>query len=321
MRYIVLFLLLALAACEKKEYALPNANENLQNDVIKRTQGPNLVGLNIEFAYAMAILPSQGKLVSAQVEANIAGAAGTFLENRSFYTNGSGVDVGVPVADPSVTNKNVTSITFNKDTSAATLRYYYLVPEEARGQQVSFTFTCTSDNGETAQFQMGPYTIAKMDMKRSLAVSDGNAMYISIADMAVYDSATAVTKADKIDLVYLYRSYTTSAFNHALVSPGADVQYRPDVNLPAGVNRRTKERKVFNLQDYHLAQSQFGIYIDDADFEKLNLDDSPDYAINLRAEAGVWVQTADNKYKAYVYINSVSNPNKTAVISIKRYAL
>jgi hypothetical protein len=324
--YILILSLLVLAGCQKKEYALPTPKDTLQNDVIKRTMGPNVVGLNIEFAYAMAILPEKGKLVSASVEASIAGASGTFLENKSYYTNGSGTDVGIVVANPSVTNKNVTSVTFNKDTSAATLRYYYVIPDEARGQQVSFTFHCESDNGETKEYKMGPYTIAKMDIKRNINVSDGNLAYISIEDMAAYDAATAATKANKIDLVYLYRSYTTSAFNHALVSPAADAQYLPGITLPNGVNRSTQERKVFNLQDYHLAQgtpnvSQIAIYIDDVDFEKLDLTNSPNYAINLKAEAGVWVQTADNKYRAYIFVNSADNTGKKAVISIKRYTL
>jgi len=320
--YILILSLLVLAGCQKKEYALPTPKDTLQNDVIKRTLGPNVVGLNIEFAYAMAILPEKGKLVSASVEASIAGATGTYLENKSYYTSGVN-DVGVVVANPSVTNKNVTSVTFSVDTSAATLRYYYVIPEEARGQQVSFTFHCESSNGETQEYKMGPYTIAKMEMKRLINVSDGNLAYISIEDMAAYNAATAATMPNKIDLVYLYRSYTTSAFNHALVSPAADAQYRPDITLPTGVNRNTLERKTFNLQDYHLAgpTSQFGIYIDDVDFEKLDLSGSANFAINLKAEAGVWVQTADNKYRAYIYFNSANNTTKSAVISIKRYTL
>ena len=160
-----------------------------------------------------------------------------------------------------------------------------------------------------------------MDMKRNIAVSDGNAAYISIADMAVYNAANAATKADKIDLVYLYRNVTTSAFNHALVSPGADPQFLPGITLPSGVNKSSKVQKVFNLQDYNLAQSQFGIYIDDLDFQKLDLNNAPNYAINLKAEAGTWVETADKKYRAYIYFNSVNNGSKSAVISIKRYAL
>jgi len=316
---ITLFLL--AAGCKKEEYALPTPKDVLQNDCIKRTLGPNIVGQNIEFAYAMAILPEKGKLVSAQVEASIAGASGTFLENRSFYTENNGVDSGIVVGDASVTQSTTTIVTFNKDTSAATLRYYYTIPEEARGKSVSFTFSAKSSDGETVSYKMGPYTIAKMDMVRNLSVKDGAACYISIADMAVYDATTAAANAGKIDLVYLYRSIPDISFNHALVSPAADAQYLPGVTLPAGINNSTLMRKVFNLQDYNLAQLQYGIYIDDLDFQKLDLSGAPNYAINLKAEAGAWVQTADGKYKAYIFINSVNNSQKSAVISIKRYTL
>jgi predicted nucleic acid-binding protein len=66
---------------------------------------------------------------------------------------------------------------------------------------------------------------------------------------------------------------------------------------------------------------QYGIFIDDLDFVNLDLSDAPNYAINLKAEAGVWVETADKKYKAYIFINSVNNGSKSAVISIKRYTM
>lgn len=311
---------LFIVGCKKQEYELPTAKEELQNDVIKRTQGPNIVGQSIEFAYAMGISPGYGKLVSAEVEASIAGASGTFLENNSYYTNQSGVDVGVPIGQPSVTSGTKTTVTFTKDTSAATLRYFYVIPPEARGKSVSFKFSAKSDDGEAVSYSMGPYTIAKMDMVRNLAVSNNNLAYISIPDMTVYNAAAAAANAAKIDLVYLYRNLTTSAFNHSLVSPAADTLYLPGVTLPSGVNRSTKMIKVFNLQDYNLAQLQYGIYIDDRDFEELNFATAPNFAINLKAEAGVWVETADGKYRAYIYINSV-NSNGSAVISIKRLAL
>jgi hypothetical protein len=310
-----------MAGCKKKDYELPTPKDTLQNDCIKRTQGPNIVGQNIEFAYAMAILAEKGKLVSARVEASIDGASGTWMENKSYYTNNSGNDVGITVGNPSVTTKNITTVTFNKDTNAATFRYYYVIPEAARGQSVSFTFFAESSNGETVSYKMGPYNIAKMDMKRNITVTDGNVAFISIADMTAYNAADAAAKAGSIDLVYLYRSLTTSAFNHALVSPAADAQYLPGITLPNGVNRTANIRKVFNLQDYNLAQLQYGIYIDDLDFQQLNLSNEPNYAINLKAEAGIWVETADHKYRAYIYFNSATNNTKSAVLSIKRYAM
>lgn len=318
---LLAILLVVMASCDKKEYALPTAKDVLQNDAIKRSLGPNIVNDTIEFVYAMGILPSKGKLVSAEVEATIEGAAGTFLEHRSYYTNTSGVDVGIQIGDPSVTVKEKTTVTFNKDTSAAALRYIYIVPEAARGKTVSFTFTAKSSNGETATYKLGPYNVSKMDMKRLITVVNGGNAYISIEDMAVYNDAGAAANANKIDLVYLYRTYTTSTFTHALVAPAADAQYLPDITLPAGVNRNTKIQRVFSLQDYDLAFSAVGVYIDDRDFQELNISNAPNFAVNLKAEAGIWVETADKKYRAYVYVNTINNVGKSAVISMKRYAL
>ncbi len=311
--------LLLIIGCKKEEYAIPTAKDVLQNTAIKRTLGPNIVTQTIDLAYSAAILPSKGKLTSIQVEATTAGAPGTFLENRSFFTNGSGVDVGVTVGSPSVSEGTKSTVNFTVDTSAATLRYTYVIPEEARGKTVSFTFSAKSSNGETVSTTMGPYTVAKMDMIRLLNVKTDSA-YISIADLKVYDPKTAAANTSKIDLIYLFRNITTSAFNHALISPASDTAYRAGLVLPTGLANSTKMQKVFNLQDFNLARLQFGIYIDDKDFQDIDLNNAPNYALNLRAEAGVWVQTADNKYKAYVFINSVTATG-TAVISIKRYAL
>jgi hypothetical protein len=309
-------------SCKKEGYALPKPSDKLQNEAIKRTLGPNIVGQQIEFAYAMAILPTKGKLVACTAEASIAGGPGTYMENRSFYTSQTGADVGVPVGTPSVTSGATTTVTYNVDTSAATLRYYYVIPEAARGKTVSIKFTATSSDGESISTTMGPYTISKMDMKLNLKLSNKNLMYISIADTTVYDSTGAAAHPGSIDLVYLYRNLSTSAFNHALVAPAADTLYRPGVILPAGVNRNAKLLKVFNLQDHNLAPTEAfgGIFIDDIDFTNLNLSNDPNYAINLKQGAGVWVETADGKYRAYIYFNAVATAG-TATVSMKRYTL
>jgi len=316
---LILIMLTSLLACTKQEYTIPDPVSQLTNDCIKRTIGPSIVSLPLEFAYAMALPKINGKLVSAEVEASIAGASGTFLEHRSFYTNSSGVDVPVTIGTPSTTVDKLTKVTFNVDTNASTLRYNYVIPEEARGKSVSFTFTATSSDGKTATYKMGPYAISKMAIKKNLAVSNGVNAFISIEDMAVYNAASAATNAGKIDLVYLYRA-TPTTFTHALVSPGADVAYLPGVTLPSGVNRSTKLRKVFNLQDRNLSNLQYGIYVDDIDFTQLDMVDMPNYALGLRAEAGVWVETTDKKYRAYIFVNSI-NAAGTAVISILRYTL
>jgi hypothetical protein len=313
---------LAMTGCVKdKDYEVPTPKNEMQNDCIKRTLGPNLVGQDIEFAYAMALPAAKGKLVSAQVEATIAGAPETYLENNSYYTNSSGIDVGVPVGSPSVNKETTTTVTFTKDTNAVTLRYFYRIPEEARGKSVKFTFSAKASDGETVSYSMGPYDVAKMNMTLDLTATDGDKCYISIADMAVYNAQDAAANAGKIDLVYLYRAIPNITFKHALVSPAADPEYLPGVTLPASVNNSTKVEKVWGLRDFNLARLQYGIYIDDVDFEKLDLSTAPNYAVNLKTEAGVWAETADGKYRAYIFVNKADDTNKRATISIKRYTM
>jgi hypothetical protein len=324
MRSILFFIFIAIliSSCEKKEYKLPVPKDALQNDVIKRKLGPNIVGDTIDFAYAIGIPAARGKIVSAQVEATIAGSSTTYIDPKSYYTNSSGLDVGIIVASPAVNSGNITSVTLTKDTNAVTFRYYYVIPPEAKGKSVSFTFSAKSSNGESVSYKMGPYTVSNMDIVRRLTVTDGAAMYVSIADMKIYSETEAAQNPGKIDLVYLYRNYVTGAFNHALVAPSADPTYLPGVTLPSGVSNSSRVIKVFGLQDYNLAYMQYGTtFVDDPDLQKADFTTAPNYAIDLKAESGVWVETADKKFKAYVFVNSVNNSAKSAVISFKRLAM
>lgn len=266
----------------------------------------------------MALPEAEGRLTSARVEASIPGAAGTWLENNSYHTDGSGDDIPTQMGEPALTSGNVSEMTFTADTMASTLRYYYVIPQEARGQEVSFKFSTTADNGQSVSYEMGPYDVSNMDMALDQQAVNNGACFISIADMAIYDAAFAAANPDKIDLVYLYRSIPGKTFAHALVSPAADPQYLPGVTLPAGVNKSTPIRKVWGLRDQHLARLQFGVFIDDVDFEKLDLSSAPNYAINMKAESGAWVETADGQYRAYIYLNSVNNGGASATISMKR---
>ncbi len=320
---MILFSAVLLVACSEEDYELPTAKNELQNDAIKRSIGPNVAGNQIEFAYAMALPEGSGSLVSAQVEASIPGAAGTFLEHRAYHTAGNGADVATQVADPSSTEGNFTNVTFTRDTFATTLRYYYVIPPEAKGQSVRFTFSATDSNGRSVSYNMGPYTISKMDLVLDRVVADGAAMYISIADMTVYNAADAAANPDKIDLVYLYRAIAGKTFNHTLAAPAADPAFMPGVTLPAGVDNNTKVIKTLNLRDQHLARLQYGIFIDDIDFEKLDVSTASNYAINVRNEGGVWVETEDGQYRAFIYINAVVNTatNKNMTISMKRYQM
>ncbi|MDR1381808.1 MAG: DUF4466 family protein [Tannerella sp.] len=315
-------------ACENDAIPTVKSASGLENDCIKRSLGPNVSGLNIEFVYAMALPANQGKLTSAKVEASIAGAEGTYLEHRSFHTDGSGSDIPVVVGNPCVTSGTTSEVTFTADTCAAALRYYYRIPQEAKGRSVEFTFSARAGNGQEVSYKMGPYEIAKMDMALDIVTTDGDNCYLSIADLTAYNAADAASRTDRIDLVYLYRNIPNVTFAHAFVAPASGAQYMPGVSLPSGAANNTLIRKVYGLRDRHLARLQYGIYVDDPDFPALDFTGMPNYAVNVKNEGGLWVETQDGKYRAYIYVNTVnpgsSNPDipaNSAKISIKRYAM
>jgi len=313
------YLLVTLLVFSAVSCSSDNNSSILQNDCIKRSIGPNLVGSDIDFAYAMALPRSAGKIESASVEASIQGAPETWLEHNSYYTSPSGgADIGITIGNPSTHSGNKTEVIFTRDTCAATLRYHYRIPEEARGKEVLFTFSAKASNGETVSYSMGPYTVARMNMKLDMNVSDNNLCFISLEDMTVYDAAGAAANPGKIDLVYLYRNIAGISFEHAFVSPGANPEYLPNVTLPSGAGKKSKLRKAWNLEDRQLARRAAGIYIDDLDFIELDMKEMPNYALNMVELSGLWVETEDGKYRAYIYINSINN-NGSAVISMKRY--
>ena len=178
--YSILLFAFTVGACDDDPVLIQDPVTALSNDCIKRSLpfAPNIAGNEIEFAYAMAIPQDLGVLTSAQVVASIAGADGTYFDPNSYNTNSSGQDVPVRVATESQTSSGTTKVEFSVDTCAATLRYYYIIPQEAKGKEVEFTFSTTASNGQTATYKMGPYQISKMDMVLNLTLN-ADSCYLS----------------------------------------------------------------------------------------------------------------------------------------------
>lgn len=314
--YYIVFILsffLALSACKKDENT-----PALRNDLIKKSMGPNLVGSKIWFSYAMGT--TIGKLSSAEALASIAGASGTGFEASSWNTSTAGAEVSVVVAKDLATTGSSSTANFI-DTIAATLRYYYVVPEKARGKRVSFSFSAKSSNGESTSFSAGEYAISNMDMIRNIVVTDNAACYLSIKDLKAYTKAEIdanASLASNIDLVYVYRVKTGVNFGHALVSPAA-TSYLEGAAVPSGASSSTKIDKQVNIRDQQLSDKQYAVFIDDLDFEQLNIDRASNFVLNFKADEGAWIVTADGTYRAYIYINSIDNAGKKMTISIKRY--
>lgn len=309
---VLLFCIFLAIACKKEE-----STKAFQNAVIKKTIGPNLVGEKILFSYAMGT--TNGKLSSAQVIASIAGADGTGFEPYSWNTSASGGEVAVVVAENCVTNDATSSASFI-DTAAATLRYFYVVPEEARGKSVSFTFSGKSSNGENVNYTTDSYPVSNIDMVRNIEVEDNAACYLSIRDMKAYSKAEVDADAGlaaSIDLIYLYREKAGVSFAHALVSPAANA-YLEGAEVPSGSSNDTKIEKQVNIRDQHLSGKQYAVFVDDIDFKNLNLANAADFVLNFKTDEGAWVETNDGKYRAFIYINAADNSTKSMTISMKR---
>jgi hypothetical protein len=291
----------------------------LGNDCIKRSISPNIVGEKIEFTYAMALPSEIGLLSSVEVFTSIPGAEGTYFDPKSYSTNSGGVDVGVKVAADSRLEGNKCLTEFVVDTCASTLRFYYVIPEEARNKEVSLAFSVKSTNGEQQKYEMGPYKISKMDMLKGLELTADNSCYFSIEDMKIYSKAEILADsklAEKIDLIYGYDNNKT--IGHAFYAPTASSEYLAETIVPAGAKSDTKMLKSWGIRDQQLSDLQWAVFVDDLDFTELSYEHASNCFLSLKAENGIWLESADKKYRAYIFINAVENGKMT--MSLKRYS-
>jgi hypothetical protein len=300
---------------------------NLKNEFIKRTTAPLIVGERLEFAYGAG--STNGKLGAMQAIASIPGAAGTGFETVTHRTVNA-VDLTTVVATNAVTNGGTSSVTIT-DTAATTLRYIYIVPEAARGQQLSVAFSVNNKAGDQASTTTPGYAISSMDMVRNITVvgTATGARFFSIADMKAYTQAEvdAGNLSAKIDFVYAYAATitpTTTAYTygHSLVSPAAAAYFPAGFTIPAAwtKNSTPMEKKIGTaVFDGQLKNDpNISTYVADFDLQQQKFDGSANFAITLSADASVFMKTADGKYTAFVYINSATNASSTAVISLKR---
>ncbi|MBK0379702.1 DUF4466 family protein [Mucilaginibacter segetis] len=299
----------------------------LSNQFIYRTTEPLIVGQSIDFAYGMG--STNGPLNTAQVIASIPGATGTLFETVTHRTVNA-ADMTTVVATSSTTSGATSKATLI-DTNATTLRYSYIIPEEARGQEVSFNFSVTNKAGDEASTTTPGYKVSKMDMARNITLEGtaSGARYFSIADMKAYTQAEvdAGNISSKIDFIYAYAptiTPTTTAYTygHSLVSPAASGYFPAGFTIPSGwtKNSTLMEKKIGNtLYDGQLkGDPNISIYVDDLDLQKQSFDGSANYAITLANDGSVFMKTADGKYTAFIYVNKVTNASNTAVISLKR---
>lgn len=323
----------------------------IKNDMIKKTVSPAIAGEKIEFAYAMGT--TNGRVSKAEAVASITGATGTGFELNSWFTAqtgmdvngvhyGAGEDVPLPTVKDASTDGN-TSIanmmekvdahyinptipigTSQSDLIAATLRYNYVVPEEAKGKTLSITFTAVSSTGDRVSYRTPDYKISKMDMKRLIELKNEGACYFSIEDMKAYTKEEVASQnlSGKIDFIYNYQTKLNGFdYAHSFVSPATDPKFIAISGIvPSGATNNTPMEQRANVHDAQLKGSNPAVYVDDIDFETLDLNGAMNYILNLKKDDSAFMKTADGKWAAYVYVNNVDGSGKMT-ISIKRYPL
>lgn len=317
---LIVFIAHSFISCEKD-----SLESSFKNDFIKQTVEPAIVGEKIEFKYALGTL--DGKLKSASAEASIEGATGTGFSRYSIYTDrGTGIDKNVLTVRDSITSGAVSTANL-VDTNAVTLRYYYVVPENARGKKVHILFTGINTAGNKVSIKTPEYIISKMDMRRNILLKDGGACYFSVADMMAYTKSQVESQglSGKIDFVYLYRAtmgVSGGAFGHSIVSL-SNTDYLNSLAIPGTWTKiRSKmEKRIDNMKDGQLKGAPPSVFIDDRDLESPTFANAADYALTLSADQGALVQTEDKTYTTYVYVNKVDNARGEMTISIKRLKL
>jgi len=313
LNYILCFsVLVYLVSCSEESETL------LKDDYIMKTYAPALAGEPIEFAYAMGAM--EGYLSSASAQVNIPGAAGTGFDPSSYHVDARGNDVGVLVADTSTEGGTSTAI-FTYDTIVATLRYSYIVPEDAKGQNLSIRFSAESSTGETVSTTVPEFRVSNITMKRDIELTDEDVCYFSVEDMRGYTEAEVIANGleNKIDLIYIYDALNPEGYKygHALVSPGSDEKYFNEVNVPASfrINQTKIEQRAY-LWDSHFTGEVPAVYVDDIDLETLDLTGAADFSLGITKRTSAFIETDDGRYRAYIYVNNARS--STLTFGIKR---
>lgn len=300
-------------------------NTTLQNDLIKKSVAPLVVGEKIQFSYAAGTTKS--KLQFFKVVASVPGAEGTNFEPYTWRTE-NGNDVSTVVATDCKTEGNISSASII-DSQATTLRYYYVIPEELKGKSVSFIFSSTSKDGETVTFKTPTYEASSMDMKKMIELSgeENGARYFSIEDMKAYTQEEVQTGniSSKIDFIYAYadtkivgeNSYT---YKHAFFSPGAETYYPNGFSLPSALTAKETlmDKKLYVWDGQLKNDKNNNIFVDDIDLKSQTFDSSASGILDLKSEGSVFMKSADGKHVAYIYINSLNDKTKSMVIGIKK---
>ena len=312
-----ILLILILPACDSDD------DSPLKNDFLKKTSGPVLVGSTIEFAYAIGST-DHTPLKAVEVTATYPGAIGTGIGTHGIATNSdNGEEMEFLIATQTSTEGNL-SRAYLVDTIAATVRYFYVVPEEARGKSIRFKFRALTDNS-SASLETPEYAVGNVEVFKNLTLTSGQNSCFSLETMRSYtlDEVESLGIADKIDFIYSYKQTLGSGwtFAHGLVAPSNNKGYLYPVEIPAGASNNTLLEKRYWPDGQLKTSGVPTIYVDEIDLRGATFDGTIGHAYELGQDQGVLIKSHDGKYVAYLYINGTSSNTLTMNFAIKRLRL
>ena len=295
----------------------------LKNDLLKKSSGPILVGNTIEFAYAIGSTDQQ-QIKAVEITASIPGSIGTGIATHSRYTNpDNGNEEEVLIATETNTEGSL-SRAYLIDTIAATIRYFYVVPEEARGKTLKFHFRSITEKGG-ASIESPEYTVSNVDIFKDLSLSHEGFNCFSLETMQAYTVAQVQEQgiAEKIDFIYTYKPILGSGwtFAHGLVAPSNEKGYLYPIEVPTGANNKTLLEKRFWPDGQLKTSGVPTIYVDEMDLRNATFDGVTSHAYELGQDQGVLIKSYNGKYVAYLYINGTSSNTKRINFAIKRLTL
>lgn len=335
-KYMTAFLLfmmnLTFFSCEKNEDA------GLIT-YIKKTYGPLIVSHQVDFSFAMASNDGSS-LKNFEISATYAGKTGTTVDTKSYWTLLDGKTYSKEMLTGITTSGNVTSgsvidgiiweagAVSGYSSKAVTVRYTYIVPEEARGKNVRFNIKYTTVNGSVQSYATEDYPVEKLEMVRDIVLNDpaGNTgrNYFSISELKAYTKAEvdAQNKSSVIDFVYRYNTSALTTPGGSSITLGTCIAapsqgvYLNTSYVPAAWTKNATLIEARKWDDMQLKGNTPNSYVTDMDILSTKFNGNTFGEYGMKVDFSLVMQTADGKYRAFVYLKTVGA--NTLTIGIKR---
>lgn len=319
-------------------YSCEKSNDYELAKYLKKTYGPIIVGHTVDFSFAIA--SSDGSsLKDFEITATYAGQTGTIADTKCYWTLTDGVTYSKEMLTGVTTASKVTSgsvidgiswemgSTSGYSSQAVTIRYSYITPEEARGKTLQFNIRYTTLKGSEQSYSTIEYNVEKMDMVKDIILTDltGNTgrNYYSLSELKAYTKAEVESQNKSAVIDFVFR-YTTSAIttpggssitlNTCISSPSNSVYLNTNY-IPSTWTKNATLIESCKWDDMQLKGNTPNSYVTDLDLENSSLNGKTFGEYGLLKDFSLLMQTADGKYRAFVYLKSVG---ATTVIGVKR---